>query len=229
MLVVEDDEEIAQVLQRSLRLEGYEVRLAADGEAALQAAGAFNPDLVVLDLGLPGLDGIDVARRLRGADDVPILMLTARDAGVPRRGPGRRRRRLPRQALRAPGAARAAARDPRRRPPAGLGLARRRRPGAEPRHPRGPPGRPRGRAASARVRVPRAPHAQRAHRRAPPAAAGGGLGLRPVRDDEHHRGLRLEPAAQARGRRRAAPAPHDPRRGVRPACSSACPSGGGSR
>src|SRR6478672_13541055 len=80
VLVVEDDEEIAQVLQRSLRLEVYEVRLAADGEAALQAAGAFNPDLVVLDLGLPGLDGIDVARRLRGADDVPILMLTARDA-----------------------------------------------------------------------------------------------------------------------------------------------------
>jgi two-component system response regulator MprA len=80
VLVVEDDEEIAQVLQRSLRLEGYEVRLAADGEAALAAAGAFNPDLVVLDLGLPGLDGIDVARRLRGGDDVPILMLTARDA-----------------------------------------------------------------------------------------------------------------------------------------------------
>jgi two-component system, OmpR family, response regulator MprA len=80
VLVVEDDEEIAQVLQRSLRLEGYEVRLAADGEAALQAAGAFHPDLVVLDLGLPGLDGIDVARRLRGGDDVPILMLTARDA-----------------------------------------------------------------------------------------------------------------------------------------------------
>src|SRR5215213_6766254 len=75
VLVVEDDEEIAQVLQRSLRLEGYEVRLAADGEAALQAAGAFNPDL-----GVPGLDGIDVARRLRGGDDVPILMLTARDA-----------------------------------------------------------------------------------------------------------------------------------------------------
>src|SRR3954471_1462091 len=89
VLVVEDDEEIAQVLQRSLRLEGYEVRLAADGEAALQAAGAFTPDLVVLDLGLPGLDGIDVARRLRGGDDVPILMLTARDAVESRvEGPG---------------------------------------------------------------------------------------------------------------------------------------------
>ena len=80
VLVVEDDEEIAQVLQRSLRLEGYEVRLAGDGEAALEVAGAYNPDLVVLDLGLPRLDGIEVAKRLRAQDDVPILMLTARDA-----------------------------------------------------------------------------------------------------------------------------------------------------
>ena len=80
ILVVEDDEEIAQVLQRSLRLEGYEVRVAADGEAALDQSAAFNPDLVILDLGLPKLDGMEVARRLRSADDVPILMLTARDA-----------------------------------------------------------------------------------------------------------------------------------------------------
>jgi DNA-binding response OmpR family regulator len=80
VLVVEDDEEIALVLQRSLRLEGYEVRIAGDGEAALEQAGAFNPDLVILDLGLPKLDGIEVARRLRADDDVPILMLTARDA-----------------------------------------------------------------------------------------------------------------------------------------------------
>jgi len=80
VLVVEDDDEIAQVLQRSLRLEGYEVRIAGDGETALDQSAAFNPDLVILDLGLPKLDGIDVARRLRSADDVPILMLTARDA-----------------------------------------------------------------------------------------------------------------------------------------------------
>jgi len=80
VLVVEDDEEIAQVLQRSLRLEGYEVRVAADGEAALDQSAAFNPDLVILDLGLPKLDGMEVARRLRSADAVPILMLTARDA-----------------------------------------------------------------------------------------------------------------------------------------------------
>ncbi len=80
VLVVEDDHEIAQTLQRSLRLDGYEVRIAGDGEAALGEAAAYHPDLVILDLGLPKLDGIEVARRLRAADDVPILMLTARDA-----------------------------------------------------------------------------------------------------------------------------------------------------
>jgi DNA-binding response OmpR family regulator len=80
VLIVEDDEDIAQVLQRSLRLEGYETRIAGDGEAALGAAADFVPDIVVLDLGLPKLDGIDVARRLRASDDVAILMLTARDA-----------------------------------------------------------------------------------------------------------------------------------------------------
>jgi two-component system response regulator MprA len=80
VLIVEDDDDIAQALQRSLRLEGYETRIAGDGEAALGAAADFVPDLVVLDLGLPKLDGMDVARRLRSGDDVPILMLTARDA-----------------------------------------------------------------------------------------------------------------------------------------------------
>jgi DNA-binding response OmpR family regulator len=80
VLVVEDDEAIAQVLQRSLRLEGYDVKLAADGIEALEEANAFLPDLVVLDLGLPRLDGIEVARRLHQTDDVPILVLTARDA-----------------------------------------------------------------------------------------------------------------------------------------------------
>jgi DNA-binding response OmpR family regulator len=81
ILVVEDDEEIAQVLQRSLRMEGYEVKLAGDGVRGLEEAHAFLPDLIVLDLGLPRLDGVDVARRLReDGDEVPILMLTARDA-----------------------------------------------------------------------------------------------------------------------------------------------------
>jgi two-component system, OmpR family, response regulator MprA len=80
VLVVEDDDDIAQVLQRSLRLEGYEVRIAPDGEQALAAHAEYVPDVVILDLGLPRMDGIEVAKRVRGADDVPILMLTARDA-----------------------------------------------------------------------------------------------------------------------------------------------------
>jgi DNA-binding response OmpR family regulator len=81
VLVVEDDTDIAQVLQRSLRMEGYDVRIAGDGLAALDEYRGFAPDVLVLDLGLPGLDGVDVARRLRdGGEDVPILMLTARDA-----------------------------------------------------------------------------------------------------------------------------------------------------
>ena len=80
VLVVEDDDAISQVLQRSLRMEGYDVRIAADGLAALDEAHAFLPDLVILDLGLPKLDGIEVAKTLRETDDVPILVLTARDA-----------------------------------------------------------------------------------------------------------------------------------------------------
>jgi two-component system, OmpR family, response regulator MprA len=78
VLVVEDDEEIADVLRRSLRNEGYEVQTSADGVEALDLAIGFVPDLVVLDLGLPRLDGIEVCRRLRADSDVPILMLTAR-------------------------------------------------------------------------------------------------------------------------------------------------------
>jgi DNA-binding response OmpR family regulator len=80
VLVVEDDEDIAQALQRSLRMEGYEVRAAGDGHAALEHGRSFAPDLVILDLGLPTLDGVEVARALRAEDDVPILILTARDA-----------------------------------------------------------------------------------------------------------------------------------------------------
>jgi two-component system, OmpR family, response regulator MprA len=80
VLVIEDDVDIAGVLRRSLDKEGYEVRIAADGEAALDEAGLFEPDAVVLDLGLPKLDGVEVCRRLRKDGDVPILILTARDA-----------------------------------------------------------------------------------------------------------------------------------------------------
>src|ERR687889_1793908 len=80
VLVVEDDPDIGDVVRRSLRREGYDVRLAADGSEALDEAAVFEPDAVVLDLGLPKVDGIEVSRRLRADGDVPILMLTARDA-----------------------------------------------------------------------------------------------------------------------------------------------------
>jgi DNA-binding response OmpR family regulator len=80
VLVVEDDTDIAGVLRRSLDKEGYDVRVAGDGESALDEAGVFAPDAVVLDLGLPTLDGVEVCRRLRTDGDVPILILTARDA-----------------------------------------------------------------------------------------------------------------------------------------------------
>jgi DNA-binding response OmpR family regulator len=79
VLIVEDDAEIADVLRRSLRIEGYDVKVSGDGSEALDEAGVYEPDAVVLDLGLPGLDGVEVSRRLRENGDVPILMLTARD------------------------------------------------------------------------------------------------------------------------------------------------------
>jgi two-component system, OmpR family, response regulator MprA len=80
VLVVEDDVDIADVVRRALAKDGYEVRLASDGEMALEASSVFEPDAVVLDLGLPKLDGVEVCRRLREGGDVPILMLTARDS-----------------------------------------------------------------------------------------------------------------------------------------------------
>ena len=79
VLVVEDDEAIADVLRRSLRAEGHEVESAGDGAQALLTAEHFAPDLVVLDLGLPRLDGTEVLKRLRADNsDVPVLILTAR-------------------------------------------------------------------------------------------------------------------------------------------------------
>ncbi len=81
VLVVEDDDEIADALKRSLRMEGYDVAVTGDGDEGLSRARTFNPDLVLLDLGLPGIDGMEVARRLRDiSSDVPILVVTARDA-----------------------------------------------------------------------------------------------------------------------------------------------------
>src|SRR3712207_6582385 len=80
VLVVEDDADIAGVLRRFLDLEGYDVRIAGDGPTGLEEAALYEPDAVVLDLGLPGLDGVGGCRRLRAGGDVPVLVLTARDA-----------------------------------------------------------------------------------------------------------------------------------------------------
>ena len=81
ILVVEDDRSVRDALDRSLRAQGYEVTTAGDGLAALRAVQHEDPDLVVLDLGLPGMDGLAVCRRLRtDGDPRPVLILTARDA-----------------------------------------------------------------------------------------------------------------------------------------------------
>jgi two-component system, OmpR family, response regulator MprA len=81
ILVVDDDPRITDLLRRILAYEGYSVAVAASGDAALMRTLERAPDLIVLDVMLPGIDGLEVARRLRAAgDNVPILMLTARDS-----------------------------------------------------------------------------------------------------------------------------------------------------
>jgi two-component system response regulator MprA len=80
VLVVDDDEDIRRSLERALVLYGYVVEAAADGAQALRMLAAEAPDAVVLDVSIPGVDGIEVCRRLRSAGDpTPVLMLTARD------------------------------------------------------------------------------------------------------------------------------------------------------
>ncbi|MGI5994831.1 MAG: response regulator transcription factor [Saccharomonospora viridis] len=79
VLLAEDDPAIAEPLSRALRREGYEVTVVADGPSALDTAAQDRIDLLVLDLGLPGMDGLEVCRRLRATDrTLPVLMLTAR-------------------------------------------------------------------------------------------------------------------------------------------------------
>lgn len=81
VLVIEDDTDLREVLGESLRREGYEVMTAEDGEQGLRTAQRESPDLVCLDLMMPGLDGIEVCRRLRADarfENLPILMLTAK-------------------------------------------------------------------------------------------------------------------------------------------------------
>jgi two-component system, OmpR family, response regulator MprA len=81
VLVVDDEPAVRTALERALRIEGYDVELAEDGLEALQRLAAHSPDAVVLDVLMPNIDGLEVCRRLRAADDqTPVLMLTARDA-----------------------------------------------------------------------------------------------------------------------------------------------------
>ena len=85
VLIVDDDNRITSALRRTLAYEGYQVSTAANGEVALAIARGRPPDVVILDLMLPGIDGFEVCRRLRASGDgVAVLMLTARDAVVDR-------------------------------------------------------------------------------------------------------------------------------------------------
>ena len=81
ILIVDDDSRVTSALRRTLAYEGYRISSALDGEGALAIARTKSPDLVILDLMLPGIDGLEVCRRLRAVnDDIAVLMLTARDA-----------------------------------------------------------------------------------------------------------------------------------------------------
>ena len=82
VLVVEDDREIADMLELYLRHDGFQTERAADGESALQLFRAARPDLVLLDVGLPKLDGLEVLRRIRAAGRTPVVMLTARSEEI---------------------------------------------------------------------------------------------------------------------------------------------------
>jgi two-component system, OmpR family, KDP operon response regulator KdpE len=86
VLVVDDDPQILRALRINLRARSYEVDVAADGATALRVAAAHPPDLVVLDLGLPDLDGTDVIRGLRGWTNVPIIVLSGRAEGADKVG-----------------------------------------------------------------------------------------------------------------------------------------------
>ncbi|MCJ7694117.1 MAG: response regulator transcription factor [Anaerolineaceae bacterium] len=79
VLVIEDDEEISRLLQRALIFEGYRVDVAADGTTGLVVALEHKPALIILDIMLPGIDGLEVCRRIRKLGDTPIIMVTAKE------------------------------------------------------------------------------------------------------------------------------------------------------
>ncbi|TAK35778.1 MAG: response regulator transcription factor [Chloroflexota bacterium] len=80
ILVIDDDYNIRNFLKRALTYSGYQVELAEDGPSGLDQLLYYSPELIILDILLPGMDGFEVCRRLRETEDVPVLMLTARDA-----------------------------------------------------------------------------------------------------------------------------------------------------
>jgi DNA-binding response OmpR family regulator len=82
ILVVEDEPMVAEVVERYLRRDGYDVAVVGDGIAALDAFARLQPDLIILDLMLPGIDGVEVCRRIRANSTTPIVMLTARSEEV---------------------------------------------------------------------------------------------------------------------------------------------------
>ncbi|KRL09644.1 response regulator YycF [Schleiferilactobacillus perolens] len=82
ILVVDDEKPISDILKFNLTQEGYEVETAADGEEALEKVKSGNPDLILLDLMLPKIDGLEVARQVRKDRDTPIIMLTAKDSEI---------------------------------------------------------------------------------------------------------------------------------------------------
>jgi len=84
ILLVEDEQNIASLVELYLKNDGYTVEHVADGVSALAAAERLKPSLVILDVMLPGMDGLEVCRRLRAASKIPIIMLTARDGEVDR-------------------------------------------------------------------------------------------------------------------------------------------------
>ena len=78
ILVVDDEQQITRVLRRALSSQGYEVQVASDGEEALSVFGSWNPDMVITDLAMPGMSGLELCRRIRKSSNIPILVLSVK-------------------------------------------------------------------------------------------------------------------------------------------------------
>ena len=153
VLVVDDDDTVREVLRRYLTRDGHEVLEAADGITGLSLVRPQQPDLLVLDLMLPGMDGLEVCREIRRTSTMPVIMLTALGPGVRSGGgPGVRRRRLRGQAVQPAGAGPAGRAGAGAQPRPARHAAVRRRPAVSQRRRRavGRPGVPDGAAAAAR-------------------------------------------------------------------------------